>query len=1042
MDGAATTRAQIRQQILAGENDIDTLSGFANMGKLQIPENRMPGPMPGPMGQYPQQMYNQAPPMNASLSNHDLLTPVNQRANPYQDPASRKGSMASMGKFFRRKGNTAFDDDIGMDIGDVAGDSITFNDIKHMRDTNGRYSISANTIADSAPIIPVLNARGPETQNNIQYRKYMNQQKKLNLASGARAMSLANSEQMPANSMTSYPDNRAMSLGQGPRAMSFQSNAVRGRPHPGMNGFPNGMPMQNGYPGPNGYMNPNMAPNGYPQSPMGPNGPHSMSMRSGMGPVSPGVRGPPPNMRTNSLNSNGAMGPMPMRQGPMQGPMPNGYNPMMHNGPYGPAGPAGPRSQSLTNQVGYGPGYGPGFQRQPGPQNMHAQPNGYPYNNPGMRRPMANQQPNGTASNDSIMNVVEEEEEKEEPEKQQDEKKNEPEKDRSEEDIVYDFENSASSPQVSRKSTLKKNNSLRVRRLDLFKNRDSKVLSDDIDEGRMSPTIDMDTVRDRESKKLMLDLDEEEVARQHEENANKLRTLGTSINDNDQNVYVTASEFTSPVKQAETAESAEARSDNVSPTRGSQDAQPSGPTRSTSTKNLVANTAFDNFKPPSSVIEENDSSEWVSEDGAESSQHLESKSTINPLNQHNDIYDNFQSGGQAKEAQNSIPPLSRNISLSRADSAAELHRLRPTSNLIADSRTQDLNESDNESVYSKADGRRSRNASISSRSKNFIKRLSRSGTKDSDSRVVSQSSSKKPLKFTKEELAIMTSNNDLQNELQLVASELAQSIKRELTLESRLRAVGGHEDIDTASFIDQDSQEESLHKARIIADLQEKLNNERRLRFISEEHAILSEHGQTPSALKLDYEKNELYKALVSKTDLVNQLQDKLAEYQDRRPSAGDDNLLEKYNELLKENSELKALAFNRDQSERAAEPSYGFDKKSLHLHRRSITPEREADKAEIMSLRNQREELREMITKLTSSQNADLKNAYDKIKTLEDKLERASAFNDKLSKRDKHSLTSPSTKTTFNNPGQGGKLQGLSVVSPRPTLFDEDREL
>lgn len=131
--------------------------------------------------------------------------------------------------------------------------------------------------------------------------------------------------------------------------------------------------------------------------------------------------------------------------------------------------------------------------------------------------------------------------------------------------------------------------------------------------------------------------------------------------------------------------------------------------------------------------------------------------------------------------------------------------------------------------------------------------------------------SKGPLTFTKQELHIMNCNNDLLLELELVTTELASSIKRELALENKLK------NSSSSPNPDQDAFAEVTEKLRQISDLQEKLNKERRLRFISEEHALLLEHGQTPSPLKLNYEKTELYKQLLIKNDLVNQLEDKLA---------------------------------------------------------------------------------------------------------------------------------------------------------------------
>ena len=171
--------------------------------------------------------------------------------------------------------------------------------------------------------------------------------------------------------------------------------------------------------------------------------------------------------------------------------------------------------------------------------------------------------------------------------------------------------------------------------------------------------------------------------------------------------------------------------------------------------------------------------------------------------------------------------------------------------------------------------------------------------------------------------------------------------------------------------MDEELKSEITEKSRVIADLQEKLSKERRLRFISEEHALLGEHGQAPSALKLNYEKTELYKQLLIKNDLVHQLEDKLSEYERRnsglfqheRPSH-DIDLLEKYNELLKENTNLKVHVIP-DLERKLTEKNQVDDYDESQL--------------EIQTLKMQRDELREVVNKLTSLNNAELKLAQEK---------------------------------------------------------------
>lgn len=367
----------------------------------------------------------------------------------------------------------------------------------------------------------------------------------------------------------------------------------------------------------------------------------------------------------------------------------------------------------------------------------------------------------------------------------------------------------------------------------------------------------------------------------------------------------------------------------------------------------------------------------------------------------------------------------RTSELSRSNSEMKLHGLLPSSGLtqVQDAAVPPVAEDSD-----RRDRRRS-TASISSKSKNFMKRLSRTGSKkevedglQARHRVPSVKSlhehAKQPLKFSKEELAIMTCNNDLQNELHLVTSELAMSIKRELALESQLRQKNrGERPFSSAT------EAELVEKSRLAVELQEKLNNERRLRFISEEHAILAEHGQSPSALKLDYEKNEIYKQLLAKNDMVNQLQSRLEEMSFTRNSDHDEDLLHKYNELLKENSELKAQL---EQNQRAQPYTDYSDAQVTDAH--------EDAQAEIVSLRTQRDELREMISKLTAAKDVELRVANDRVRSLGSKLEKASHINDMLTKR----LDKPEDDHVQQfGPSQGGRLQGLAVVSSTKRFFD-----
>lgn len=1182
-------KARLRQQLLASESNINTLSGFAANGQLQIPNQGLPP-------QHPLYANNAQGSGSLGYSNHDLLTPVNATGGYSGGSQGRMSITSASGRsvqrLFRRKGGDgpAFDDETGADLSEMATE-LSFADIAHLRG-NGRYNTSAAQSLDTLPIIPVIGGAPTSTKNlnNVQYRKYMNHQKKLNLSNGARAMSLAGNNPMAANLMTGPDprsmsfggpqDGRAMSIGMqnprtmslggqmnfapgNPRAMSLSSNGMLRNPgQPPMNrprmGQMNGQMQGNmGPPHMNGQMQHNHIQYGQHYNQM-PGNPRAQSLRAG-NPYQQQYRGPPPNMRNNSL---GGMG------------MQQGYMPM------------GARSESLTQASAY-PSLLNKTIARPG-----AQPYGYqnfslsqPHiNNVGTPSPRIPQQESQTNSSESLMNVVEEDEERDDSGHQVEVNRSLPladetlkeQEDDAELDHVYKFDNETASPQLSRKSTVKKSNSMRVRRLDLFKSNNQPTSEEP--ELRNEPSFDLQKVGDRFSKKLIVEVNDEEVKQHHANQADKLKALGATAS-GEKDVFITASEFRSPTKKSPSKATKDLPATPSTPAHASESLEVPTPTSDKENgsiherqmskdsldskkkpirlRSLAANTAFSNFRSPSlgsqaafspteefeqpqmekhssetesqSSVYSNDTPKksgtgdvLVSPTSEQDSRSLESLAklgvtgmnyeqadfdskqiapSIASQNEERESYDDVENHysdpvlhtessratsdtrvevtpGRTPETsewndRSTRPTISeedsssdlrnlvsaekddftplvqkRTSALSRSNSELKMQGLLPSSGLIRGTDTSDLH---NVPIVDSIEGdrkerRKSRTSSISTKSKSFIKRLSRSGSKKDISedydyddttsspavrlRVASVASireTKKPLKFTKEELSIMTCNNDLQNELQLVTSELAMSIKRELILETQLKSQHlsngtGHKTI----------EEDATEKAGIIAELLEKLNNERRLRFISEEHAILAEHGQSPSALKLDYEKNEIYKQLLAKNDLVNQLQDRLEELEDSSGSESGQGMLHKYNDLLRENSELRskleALRLIDQRSPGQADSSgtsYSYGENS-----------NEYEQAQIISLRTQRDELREMLTKLTSSQNMELKIAQDRIKTLEDKLQKVNMINDKLSRRLDRGGES-SKEATFAS-GQGGKLLGFDIVSPRKTFFDE----
>ena len=80
----------------------------------------------------------------------------------------------------------------------------------------------------------------------------------------------------------------------------------------------------------------------------------------------------------------------------------------------------------------------------------------------------------------------------------------------------------------------------------------------------------------------------------------------------------------------------------------------------------------------------------------------------------------------------------------------------------------------------------------------------------------------------------------------------------------------------------------------------------------------------------------------------------------------------------------------------------------------------------EIQALTTQRDELREVVNKLTSHNNNELKLAQEKIKQLEFKLQDMKKINDKLSNRN------------ISESKKGGKLNGFTIINPTKKFFDD----
>jgi hypothetical protein len=127
--------------------------------------------------------------------------------------------------------------------------------------------------------------------------------------------------------------------------------------------------------------------------------------------------------------------------------------------------------------------------------------------------------------------------------------------------------------------------------------------------------------------------------------------------------------------------------------------------------------------------------------------------------------------------------------------------------------------------------------------------------------LVPQTGGSKKLELTVEQLGIMQESTSLMRELNLVSSELAASVKREITLEEKLQ---GTNRVTSPLFVKE--QDYASELARLV----QELNIERQKRYIAEEHVLLFENGTKPSLLELSYENERLRSELSMNEELIS----------------------------------------------------------------------------------------------------------------------------------------------------------------------------
>ncbi|KAG7813451.1 hypothetical protein KL921_000997 [Ogataea angusta] len=243
--------------------------------------------------------------------------------------------------------------------------------------------------------------------------------------------------------------------------------------------------------------------------------------------------------------------------------------------------------------------------------------------------------------------------------------------------------------------------------------------------------------------------------------------------------------------------------------------------------------------------------------------------------------------------------------------------------------------------------------------------------------------------FTPQQLELFNSNQELFNELQIVSSELADSISREIRLQRKLEVNNIPIEGDVVS-------EESK-----IASLTQQLADERRKRFAMEEF-LAQQYSKEFDVADL---KNKVYNNSdmgykVFKLTEENNLNKSKYEMMEQENS----ELKKRLEKLSGENKELIGTTIPklRNQLE-VAENSVSaatYDSllkeieqlKSEKLHLRSQL----SSKGNIAELESQKEELREALKNVKAQKEMDLRMCAERIRTLEAKVEKLSLTNER----------------------------------------------
>lgn len=232
------------------------------------------------------------------------------------------------------------------------------------------------------------------------------------------------------------------------------------------------------------------------------------------------------------------------------------------------------------------------------------------------------------------------------------------------------------------------------------------------------------------------------------------------------------------------------------------------------------------------------------------------------------------------------------------------------------------------------------------------------------------------LNFTIEQLGVMQSNTRLLKELEMVSNELAASIAREVELDAKFSR-----NSPTDHSSSRDDAKQLREQARQISDLVTQLGEERRKRYIAEEHVLRWESGEKPSILDLNYQNSEMVQRLTKQDNLIK-------EYESKFQISSDENreLLSKVELLQKDNDSLKwEVVPNLENQITILEHSNQLENLEQELQSLKIQNEElRFQSSQIKSIEDQKLALREALKNMKENYDHELRIANDKIRSLQ----------------------------------------------------------